>query len=466
MNDGIATYLRRLWHRRILQYLLIAPVALKYRRSRDVGRETILANQSLRLRRLIEAAVTHTPYYRELLDETGLRADVVSRLENFHQFPFLQRVDLQDFYHLLIAANRWLRWCGLQSTSGTTGRPLLIPKPWEVVLEEYHSMEWRYDLMGLQRSRLRPFSTGYLYVSDTEYNADLRTYAMRLPALRLTTFRKIDVRSDDPHTCRRLLRDIHRWRPVILNGKPSSLRRLLQISRRHDPNRDFPPMAKAIVTGAEQLLPDARAELESGFGVRVFDQYGLTETGVIGIECPQHDGLHYRDDHYLVEIIRDDERVTPGDSGEIVVTDLNNRMLPLIRYRTGDVGSVTYEACPCGSPYPRIRLIEGRLIDLFQTREGKTFNPFVLLGQLPQLGLHQYQIIQTALDHLEVRYIGDSASQDVANAVRPEVTTHMGGNVAITALAVDSLDVPGRKTRLFLNRMNAPESSGAGEPVE
>ncbi len=198
-------------------------------------------------------------------------------------------------------------------------------------------------------------------------------------------------------------------------------------------------------------MPGLRRELEAAFECPVYDTYGLTETGLIGCECRQRDGLHFEDDFVIVEVVRDGRRVDPGEEGELVATNLTNLMQPLIRYRTGDVGRVTYEECPCGSVYPRIMLIEGRVVDFFTTSDGVEINPFVLLGRLPDLGLKQYQLVQRTPAEIVVRYVGEAEPGHVADAIREPVRYTMGEGMSVSAERVDAIDEPGRKTRLYVN---------------
>ena len=120
------------------------------------------------------------------------------------------------------------------------------------------------------------------------------------------------------------------------------------------------------------LHANQRRLLEETFGAEVFERYGSEETSIIASECSEHRGMHVADEHLIVEVL--DERglpVGPGEEGEIVVTDSFNRVLPLIRYRLGDVG-VRGEACPCGRGLSVLARVHGRVADNVVTPEGRT----------------------------------------------------------------------------------------------
>ncbi len=303
--------------------------------------------------------------------------------------------------------------------------------------------------MGLRSSDFRSLGTAYLYVSDTEYRPYSRSWSRRLPIFRLSRFVKLDIRSEYAGEPRGLLQRIAQLGAVILAGKPSSLLRLADMILNHNGLGEFPIRPRVVVTGAEQLFPAARERLGMIFGCPVFDAYGMTEVGMIACECSVRQGLHVEDDHVIVEIVRDGQPVPPGQSGEIVVTCLDNPTMPILRYRTGDSGRLLVGNCPCGLAYPRLAGLEGRLVDQFLTSAGDKFNPFVLLGRLPELGLEQFELVQRSLNEVLVRYVGNIAASDVCAAVHGPVRDHMGAEVTVRAERVDTLTSPTGKPRLY-----------------
>lgn len=126
------------------------------------------------------------------------------------------------------------------------------------------------------------------------------------------------------------------------------------------------------VFGSERWGPRMRSRIESLLGLEAFDIYGLTELygPGVGIECPVHEGFHYWSDYYVVEIVDPlgDALRPPGEEGEIVVTTLRKEGMPLIRYRTRDLSRLYLDACPCGSPFPRLASLTGRTDDMVKVR--------------------------------------------------------------------------------------------------
>jgi phenylacetate-CoA ligase len=153
----------------------------------------------------------------------------------------------------------------------------------------------------------------------------------------------------------------------------------------------------SIVTSAEMLEADDRRLLEEVFGCPVFDRYGCREVSVIASECRAHAGLHVNAECLYVEVENPDgSRAAPGETGAILVTDLLNRAMPLIRYRIGDLGALAEGDCPCGRGLPRLAALHGRSTDFLVGSDGRlvsgVFLATYVVAHRPSLG--QVQIRQ------------------------------------------------------------------------
>jgi phenylacetate-CoA ligase len=131
------------------------------------------------------------------------------------------------------------------------------------------------------------------------------------------------------------------------------------------------------VFGSERWGEGMRRRIEDLLGITTYDIYGLTELygPGTGIECAEHDGIHYWDDYYVIEIVDtvDLTPVPPGEQGEIVLTTLRKQAMPLVRYRTRDISRLLPGPCRCGSPYPRIARLTGRTDDMIKVRGVSVF---------------------------------------------------------------------------------------------
>lgn len=417
-------------------------------RRRERDRIRILATQTARLNRLL-AAAAKTSYYGIQFAAAGLGMELRSAQE-LERYPFLTRDDLAEDWMQLVPPDADLGGCSREATSGTTGKPISVVWPSDIGPRLEARIKTRLRRLGIALPGIRPFATVWLYVSDTEYVPERRRVRTLLPGLMFGIAGKIDFRPINDEEPWMPLQAIIDAAPVALTGKPSSLRSLAAAIATHRAVLKGELRPRVVFTGAEHLTATARQQLEQAFQCKVYDTYGLTECPAVGCECRERRGFHYEDDEVIVEVVDGDRRVAPRETGEIVVTNLNNLVQPLIRYRTGDIGSVDYEPCECGLAYPRIRLIEGRKLDFFLSLEGAEVNPFPMIESLPGLGLKQYQLVQRADGSVLVRFVGDLPAAQVLQAVTGPARKLLGETVPIDAERVAAIDLPGQKTRLYV----------------
>jgi len=216
----------------------------------------------------------------------------------------------------------------------------------------------------------------------------------------------LDTVALTPGSVAAFMNQLRRKRIRILFGHAHSLFIVAQICR--DEGIRSPAAMAAIISTSMMLLDNERKLIEGYFNCPVTDRYGCEEVGLIASECDRHNGLHVNDDHLVVEIIGAQGESSGEDGiGEIVVTDLNNFGMPLIRYAVGDMGSWQPGACPCGRSMPRLARVFGRTADFLQGEDGKLVAGVSLvertLTAIP--GLEQIQIVQHAILKATVRCV-------------------------------------------------------------
>ena len=184
---------------------------------------------------------------------------------------------------------------------------------------------------------------------------------------------------------------------------------------------------RSIVPTSEPLSAAQRERITRVFGAPIQNEYGCGEVGAIAYEC-EKGALHIMTDSVAVEVLGDDgSPVVPGETGEVVVTDLNNYAMPLIRYRLGD-RAVRGGECACGRPYPTLDRIVGRVHDVVYTPLGRRWHgekiDYLMLSIHQELfPFRRYQVVQKQPDLLEVRFVSDApippvARQRIADYVR------------------------------------------------
>jgi phenylacetate-CoA ligase len=171
---------------------------------------------------------------------------------------------------------------------------------------------------------------------------------------------------------------------------------------------------KGIISTAETLVPEERQVVEAVFGPVVFDRYGSEEVSLIASECPSHEGLHVAAENLYVEIL-DDGGTEPG---RVVVTDLVNTAMPLVRYEIGDLATWRTGQCPCGRGLPRLGRVYGRVTDFLYAPDGRRISGVSILDtfmiHIP--GIKQAQIVQEELDAITIRVLPDSRFDDATRA--------------------------------------------------
>jgi phenylacetate-CoA ligase len=205
--------------------------------------------------------------------------------------------------------------------------------------------------------------------------------------------------------------------PHYLYAYPVNFEGLTEIfTGQHRPLRSL----RKIFSGSEVLNDSLRQKLTDCFGVEVADNYGSTEA-FLAWQC-REGSYHVNAEHVIVELVGDDgEPASPGTLGRVLVTTLENRVMPLVRYEIGDYAIATDRACACGRTLPCIGKIIGRGVNLFVGIDGKRFVPWDLFRPLKDRSwIRQYQVAQTAIDRFQIRYVADRplVADDQADVVR------------------------------------------------
>jgi phenylacetate-CoA ligase len=233
--------------------------------------------------------------------------------------------------------------------------------------------------------------------------------------------------------------------PDFIHGYPSSL---YVLARYLADNRPGAVRPRAVFTASETLLDFQRSVIEQAFGAKVFNWYGNTEMTCNIVQCAAGN-LHYRTDYGVLELLAD---------GTMVVTGLNNRAMPLIRYRVGDVAAAREGVCSCGCAFPLIERIVGRVEDYVRTPDGR------LVGRLDHLfkdvrHVREAQIVQRQTDELILRIVkAPGYSEQDEKIVLTEARQRLGGGMRIRFEYVDGLErTAGGKVRFIVSHLSRGE---------
>ena len=361
-------------------------------------------------------------YYSKVYREAGLTG--VSTPEEFEQIPFTDKADLRNAYPLGIQAVPDEKVVRIHSSSGTTGKPVIIPYTAKDV-DDWATMFARcYEIAGITAEDRIQITPGYgLWTAGIGFQAGCEKLgAMAIPMGPGNTEKQLQMMIDLGST-------------VLCATSSYALLLAEEINRRG--LKDQIKLRKGVI-GSERWSDAKRNYIARVLGIELYDIYGLTEIygPGIGINCPGQTGMHVFDDYLYVEIIdpATGKPVPDGEEGEIVITTLVKEGAPLIRFRTHDLSRIIPGECPCGRKHPRLDTIRGRSDDMFKVHGVNMFPS-------------QVEEILGMVDGVSSEYKIDIAHDDNTNRDIIMVTAEAEGRV-------DFQQTGEKIKQLFKSRMN------------
>ena len=258
------------------------------------------------------------------------------------------------------------------------------------------------------------------------------------------------------------LRRFNEFRPDILRSFGSYFGMLFSYLEANGAACHRPKLITYVADGMPRSI---RRLINDKYGVPIISDYGAIEALKIGFECEAHEGYHLNLDLYPLRLIDAEGREVPeGETGEVVVSDLVNRGTVILNYRLGDLAALLPDACPCGRALPLLSFLEGRTYDVIRLPSGEEVHPSVI-SQFFRLeeDIYQHQVVQTALDHLEVRLVPTEKCnrEEVQKRVVKAFARFFGPDLQVDVVFVPHVErTPGGKTRLVVSQL--PEATDHG----
>ena len=352
--------------------------------------EVIRARQLVKVRAQLKHAYETVPYYRSAWNWAGVHPDDVKALEDLEAFPVLTKADIRKHERALVSTDFDPAKLRVKTTSGSTGVPLRVSIDEEAVQFKtactLRSDEWSGWRLG-QR------------VAKVWGNPEYRHFGLR-GRLRNFFFDRavyLDTLNLNDERIAAFAARIQRQRPGLIFGHAHSLY-LLACSLKKSRVTGVRP--DGIISTAMLLHDWQRAVIERVFDRPVTNRYGCEEVSLIASECEEHHGLHLNADGLYAEV---------APSGKLILTDLVNRAMPLVRYEIGDVVTPSHRCCKCGRGLPLIERVEGRDADYVLTPAGQLISGISLTENFALLvpGTAQMQIVQESLYELRIRLVPD-----------------------------------------------------------
>jgi phenylacetate-CoA ligase len=392
--------------------------------------------QEKRLQQLIRHAYLHVPWYADQMQARNLVPEDFRTMEDLQKMPLLSKAALREnLYFDLFADNHRKPEMQKIATSGSTGEPLVLYADRRQLemrwASTFRSAEWTGWRFGDRQARLWHQTLGM--TGSQVFREYFDAWFMRrlfIPAYEM-----------NEDNLAELIDRLRRFRPVLVDGYAEIFNFLAHYAHKHGITGVEP---KAIMTSAQIMPPQVREVIEREFKAKVFDKYGSREFSGIAYECDHHSGHHIMAESYIVEILKDGRPARPGELGEVVITDLNNYAVPLIRYRIGDlaVAMDADEVCGCGRGLPRIGRIEGRAQALIFCANG-TWLPGTFFAHFFKdydFAIRQYQVVQREEKSVELKIVPESGfSATVQEEILQQLHKFMGEEMRIDVSIVDNI---------------------------
>ena len=395
-----------------------------------------------RLRNLFRIS-TNIPYYNKLV------SNIVNGI-NLKYEPVLSSLPIMDkrtFTSLGIdLKNNKVHRHIERSTSGSTGAPFVFVKDrFSTAFQDavmYHTYSWHGIKIGDSQARfwgvpIQPKKRFGAFVKDILMNRK-----------RLSAFDISDSALLKYHN------DLNKFKPKYFYGYPSIIYQFALFCNKSKSNFQGFELKAIIVTG-EKVVRSQIEYIETVFKTKVVQEYGNTEVGVIGFEC-SHGNMHEMSSNIIVEILKDGN-VVFDQPGEIVVTELNARSYPFIRYKTGDIGIKYTHKCTCGINYPLIRITEGRKDDFIRTPDGRIVYDAILAYILGKYSQHvlSFKAIQKQLNKIDIYYVKNiEFDESIIDQCVRILNKEVSNLICFNFICVDSIPVDeSGKLRYFISEL-------------
>jgi phenylacetate-CoA ligase len=420
-------------------------------------RAALEALQLKRLQNTLERVYANVPFYRETFDRAGIRPDAVKGLPDLQSLPFTTKQNMRDSYPYALFAAPMEEIVRIHASSGTTGKPTVVGYTKRDIETWADLMARTLVTASAHRGDIIHNAYGYgLFTGGlgAHYGAE-RLGASVIPISGGNTKRQLMIMQDFGST--------------VLTCTPSYSLFMAEEARAE--GIDFRNLKLRVgIFGAEPWSEAMREEIEEALNLTALDIYGLSEIMGPGVaqECYEGKcGLHIWEDHFIPEIINPDtgEVLPEGERGELVITTITKQGIPLIRYRTRDITSISYEPCVCGRTHARIARMSGRSDDMLIIRGVNVFPSQIesILVRIEGVEPHYLLIVDRMenLDTLEVqvevdeRIFSDEIKvlQGLARRIEKEIKDMLG--VTCTVKLVEPKTIQrseGKATRVIDKR--------------
>jgi len=393
--------------------------------------EKIEALQRSRRASIAAFAQANTAFYAERFRDAGLSVGDLADPEAWASLPITTKTHLRENNQQIRSSEAIGRNTREVRTSGSTGQPniTLVDARFASIALSWRMQKWWGIDPWEDAARIDRGVRGL--------KESLAGGARWWPTRRLY----LQLWQLDEASVRQFARTCLSVRPVMLEGQVAALFEVAEMAAAG--TITFPPF-RAVGVTASQLMPSVRLRLEEVYGAPVYDQYRCAEVPFLAGECRAQSGMHIFSDYRYLEVVDDSGRPVPdGEEGDVVVTDLSNRVFPIIRYKLGDRARIRTAPCTCGITMPLMESPLGRANEVLRLPDRKTLvsglnNAF---WDRPDAA-RQYQVHQRADYSIVLRVIPGEATdyREVTDQVAEMIRTRCKNQVPVSIEYVNRID--------------------------
>lgn len=352
--------------------------------------------QDEKLEQLLLHSYRNVSYYSKILPQAGVIKNGNVALENFQNIPILTKDIIRREGEKLYSIDHKRRHSYKNSSGGSTGQPVVLLQnknyqAW-VLAARFLYNYWGGKEVGQPEIKLWGSERDILEGKD-ELTTVLRRWLFNT---RILNTYKMSQKEMQEH--------INKWNKVKPRQVWAYTDSIYKLSRFVAERNLFVSSPASIICTTAKLLPDMRTQMESVFKCKVMDQYGSREVGTIASECEQRKGLHIFNPLQKLEILNNRNQAIEGENvGKIIITNLKNYSMPLIRYEIGDTGCFAKNPCPCGRGFPLLKEVTGRIFAHFVKKDGGVIHSqfFVALFFFKPW-VREFKVIQKEYDLIKI----------------------------------------------------------------
>ena len=401
----------------------------------------VIELQRNKLTEIMKHAYLFVPYYQKVLTEMGASLEDMKNPEMIHSFPILTKEIIQERFNELADPNFKKRDYTVEHTSGSAGQPTKVRRDLNaraaVHAATWHSNNW----IGWELGDPWVWLWGRLSTTKTSWKSSyLNWYKAKLTG---EVF--FNIYGLDKEKIHKFVDMMKSTVPAIIVGYTNALFHLCNLIKEENIPLRSP---RGVVTTAETLFPYQRELIEEVMGCKVYDRYSSSEVGPIAAECSAHEGLHLIMENTYMECIQEDKTPTPdGQPGKVLITDLNNRAMPLIRYDLGDLAIIKpLSQCSCGRSHQRLEKIVGRISDVI-VLPGERFLFPEDLGEIfyPLDSIRKFQVIHEQPTKIKVLLVLKKKSDFVhlVDLMYKQLQEACGNGIDLELSLVDDIPIQG-----------------------